>query len=251
MNKAILAPLAAAAAFAVGLMAAPLASSQTSDIVINNADATNTLSMAPAAPLNTLVNDIAPRFVVEYANTMKFYGIAPPSDTLLTLLSQTADRVVLQYANANKFYGLGYPKALFNDQTPPQISDLKATVTQTLSGTNLVTITWLTNEVVTTTLEYGFASGAYTALVTDGLLFRLHEFGIPDVPSGATIYYRIHHIDRSGNGLDSQEYSYTVPLPVPTVTPTPSPTLTPTRTPTPTATPIPPKRYVYLPLVRR
>ncbi len=249
MNKAILAPLAAAATFVVGLVAAPLVSGQSSDIVINNADATNTLTMAPSAPLNTLVNDIAPRFVVEYANTLKVYSIAPPSEALLTLLGQTADRMVLQYANANRFYALGYPKALFNDQTPPQISDLKTTVTKTISSTNLVTVTWLANEVVTTTFEYGFASGAYTGLITDALLFRLHEIGILDVPSGATIYYRIHHVDRSGNVLRSEEYSYTVPQP--TVTPTLTPTVTPTRTSTPTATPIPPKRYVHLPLVRR
>jgi hypothetical protein len=195
--------------------------------------------MAPAAPLNALVADVAPRFVVEYANTMKFYSVAPPADALFTLLGQTADRVVLQYANANRFYALGYPKAMFNDTTPPQISDLKATVTKTISSTNLVTMTWLTNEVVTTTLEYGFAPGSYTTVLTDVLLFRLHEFGILDVPSGATIYYRIHHLDRSGNALDSDEYSFTVPLPAPTATPTP------------TATPIPPKRYVYVPLVRK
>jgi hypothetical protein len=231
MNKAILAPLAAVAAFGVGLVAAPLAQSQISDFVINNADATNTFTMAPAAPLNTLANDITPRFVVEYANTLKVYPIAPPSSTLMSLLGQTADRFVLQYANANRFYALGYPKELFNDQTPPQISDLKATVTKTITGTNLVTVTWLVNEVVTTTFEYGFAPGLYTGIFTDVLLFRLHEFGIWDVPTGATIYYRIHHIDRSGNELRSGEYTYTVPLP--------------------TVTPLPPKRYVYVPLVRR
>ena len=185
--------------------------------------------------------------MVEYANTLKVYSIAPPSQMLLTLLGQTADRVVLQYANANRFYALGYPKELFNDQTPPQISDLKATVTKTITGTNLVTVTWLANEVVTTTFEYGFASGAYTGVFTDVLLFRLHEVGIPDVPLGATVYYRIHHIDRSGNALDSGEFSYTVPrppLPPPKITPTPTP-------PTPIPTTPPPKWYVHLPLVRR
>ena len=244
MNKTILAPLAAAAAFVVGLVTAPLAQSQISDFVIVNADAKTTLTMAPSAPLNTLVNDIAPRFVVEYANTLKVYSIAPPSSTLMSLLGQTADRFVMQYANANRFYGLGYPKALFNDQTPPQISNLNATVPPTPAGIKWVTVAWVTNEVVTTTLEYGFASGVYTFVLTDVLFFKLHEFNILDVPSGATIYYRIHHTDRSGNVLHSEEYRYIVPQAPTPVPPTPIP-------PTPIPTTPPPKWYVHLPLVRR
>ena len=82
MNKAILAPLAVAASLAVGLAAAPLAISQTSDFVITNADATTTLTLASSASLSALVNAIDPRFVVESANTMKSYAVAPPSSTL-------------------------------------------------------------------------------------------------------------------------------------------------------------------------
>lgn len=211
MKHKLYVSLAAATALVVRMLTLPSVSGQAPDIVINHADAITTLSIGPAAPLSTLIENIGPRFVLENANAIRFSPIAPPDETLISLLRLTEHRIVFQYADKNRFYGLTYPKSLFNDQLPPQITDLTGTVTSTLTTTNLVTFTWLSNEVVTTTFEFGYASGVYTTTIGDDLLLRLHTVGVFGAPNESTIFYRIHHIDRSGNLFSSGEYRFSVP----------------------------------------
>jgi hypothetical protein len=74
--------------------------------IISNADATSTLAMAPDQNLIGLINQISPRFVIEYANANRFYSMVPAPPDLLTLLGQISPRFVIEYANANRFYSM-------------------------------------------------------------------------------------------------------------------------------------------------
>jgi hypothetical protein len=201
-------------------------------IIVNNADDTLTLEIGSDQTLIGLVNQVAPRFVIEYANANKFYGLTDvPSDLrilfgkisprfvieyanankfynltvapseLITLLGQVAPRFVLQYANANKFYTFSYPVALIGDTQAPAVSNVTVTVT----GPGSVNITWVTDEYASRLVELGSTSGVYTQTAADNEFKKNHEAVFTGLIDGATYYYLIHNTDRSGNpGVTSE-----------------------------------------------
>ena len=118
--------------------------------------------------MNTLIGEVAPRFVVQYANGIRYYDLPPISGTLTSLMAQVGDRFVIQYANANRFYGFTYPQAMIGDTTAPQAT---APVV-TMLGRGNVKISWTTNEFAQTRFRYGAQSGVYTQTLTDTLYYR-------------------------------------------------------------------------------
>lgn len=233
--------LAAVMLAALMLVARP-ARGEPSQFIISNADAVSYISVAPSSTLNTLIAGVGPRFVVEHANTMRFFSMPPISaelQTLIgqvgdrfvvqyanamrfysmpsipaelqTLIGQVGDRFVLQYANANRFYGLAYPLDLVGDTAPPQVTTAPSV---TGIGQGSVRISWMTNEFATTVFEFGAQSGLYTQTITDTLFNKLHEVTLSGLTAGRTYYYRFHHTDRSGNPFHGAEYNFVVQVPV-------------------------------------
>jgi hypothetical protein len=178
---------------------------QPTDFIISNADAVSYMTTTVSSQLNGLIANVAPRFVVQYANGLRYYSIPPISSTLTSLMAQVADRFVIQYANANRFYGFTYPLQMIGDTTPPQISTSPVLIA---FGNGSVTLQWITNEFATTVLKYGVQLGNYTDTLTDTLYFKLHEFTLTGLTPGARYYYQIAHTDRSGNVFQSVEYNF-------------------------------------------
>jgi len=164
----------------------------------------------PAVPnaLQTLLDQLSARVVVEYANAIYRKDLPALPGEFQTLLGQVSERVVFQYANANRQESLVYPQALFNDTTPPQISDVSAS----LISTDSAVITWTTDEFATSTVLYGTQSGNYTWTVSDPLYAKQHEVVLSGITPGATYYYKVRSTDRSGNTATSSEYSFTAKL---------------------------------------
>lgn len=125
---------------------------------------------------------------------------------LQILLGQVSDRIVIQYAKTDRQESLVYPAGLFNDTTPPQISDVSA------SGTGI--ITWTTDEFATSTVLYGTRSGIYSHMVSDPLYTKQHEITLTGLTSGTTYYYKVRSTDRSGNTATSPEHSFTAQISV-------------------------------------
>ncbi len=151
------------------------------------------LAAPPALP------NVGPRFVVQYANSMRNYGLVAPQTTLVV-----APRIVMQYANSNTAYGLRYPSALIGDHVPPQIT----AVTTTVSAANRVFVSWTTDEFANGVFSYGARSGSYTSTLTDTLYYRDHSVILTSLASGK-YYFAIRSADQSGNTSVSQEYSFT------------------------------------------
>lgn len=216
------------------LPATQTAQGQTTGFVITNADVVAYVSTTISSQLNGLIANVAPRFVVEHANGLRYYAIPsisstlttlmaqvgnrfvvehanglryyalpPISSTLTSLMAQVRDRFVVEHANGLRYYALNYPVAMIGDNTPPQISIAPAPIGY---GSGSVTLQWITTEYVTTVLKYGAQSGNYTYTVTDPLYFNLHEFTLTGLTSGQRYYYRITHADRTGNVFQSAEY---------------------------------------------
>ena len=90
----------------VGLALAWPVRGQSGDIIVNNADATTTLTVTGSSDLNTLITDVGPRSVLQHANSIWYYGISPIPSDLQTLLGQVGHRSVIQYANSVQYYGV-------------------------------------------------------------------------------------------------------------------------------------------------
>jgi hypothetical protein len=179
---------------------------QTEVIAVNGADATSNLSLAASSSLNTLIDTVEPRFVMQYANANRYYTLVPIPYILQTLLGQVGDRFIIQYANSNRLYTLTYPTNLIGDTTPPQMSGLAVNS----MGGGIVTISWVTDEPATAALRYGTQSGTYTQMFNDDLYYKLHGFTLSGLTAGTSYYYRIGNTDRSGNSTESQELSFKV-----------------------------------------
>jgi len=193
-----------------GLVLALPVRGQSCGIIVNNADATQCITVTGSSALNTLIANIGPRFVVEYANGIQYISVGPISSDLQTLLGQVNTRIVIQYANANRTHTFAYPVGLVGDTTPPQIN----TVAVEPLGSGSVKISWFTDEFATSTLKYGTQSGAYTQTITDPLYYKLHELSLTGLTPGTTYYYRVRSTDRSGNMAESQERSFTATISV-------------------------------------
>jgi hypothetical protein len=213
-------PLMLAITLGVILVAAVLmpvnpARSEPDQFIISNADEVVYLSTSPSPELNSLIAGVGPRFVVEYANSIKYYGMTPISTELQNLLEQVVDRFVIQYANANRYYNLTYPLDLVGDNVPPQISNIS------VKGNGLVQ--WNTDEYTTCEVRYGTLPGIYPYIISDPLFYKLHQIMLTNLIPGTTYYYKVSCTDRSGNTTESIEQSFIASLTI----------------------------YIYIPLVRR
>jgi hypothetical protein len=172
-------------------------------IVFQYANANRLIQIVPApAELKTLLGQTADRIVFQYANANRLIQIIPAPAELKTIIGQTADRIIFQYANANRLVPVSYPAGLINDITLPTISDLAATP----FGAGLVKVTWNSNELTKSVVNYGFNAGSYTQQVEDDYFRISHEALLSGIGAGVTVYYQIISTDRSGNTHQSQEY---------------------------------------------
>ena len=159
--------------------------------------------------LRTLLGQVAPRFVIQYANWNRFANLGPLPDELLILIGQVAPRFVIQYANWNRFAPLTYPAGLINDTALPVI----LSTTAEPAGGGQILLQWTTDELTTAFVEYGIQSGNYTGRVDDPNFLTQHEvLFTPELAKGLLVYYRITCTDRSGNVTVSPEYSIEVPV---------------------------------------
>ena len=100
-----------------------------------------------------------------------------------------------------------YPIELFDDTTPPIITN----VTATNITNNSAAITWNTDEVADSLVNYGKASGSYTESEERPLFVVNHTIELTGLSSGTTYYYVVTSTDRSGNRNESSEYYFTTP----------------------------------------
>jgi hypothetical protein len=208
---------------------------QGSGFTIENADATNSLAMTGSSQLGALLDQVAPRFaiefananevysltavpdalsnllstiqprfVVEFANANRFYTLTPMPAQLDTLLGQIAPRFVLEFANANREIALGFPVDLIDDTTPPQGSNIEATSV----GDTSATISWTTDEYADSTVKCGTQSGNYTITVSDPLYVKVHAVDLSELEPETTYYCQVSSTDQSGNTYQSQEFSF-------------------------------------------
>jgi len=167
------------------------------EFVVEGADAMNDLSMTASSPLINLVNDLSPRFVIEFANQVHFRSVNAVPAVLQTQINSVEERPEIEFANALTYRPISYPAALINDTTPPSVIQISKTTA------NLYIVS---NEYTTMVFQYGTTSGNYPFQLIDNLFAIQHWIPLSSLPAGQTVYYRVYLTDRSGNQSISGEY---------------------------------------------
>lgn len=182
------------------------ANGQSTGFIITNADAVVYIDPAGSPTLETLITSVTPRFVVQYADVMKFVSVIPIPDALRNLFEQIQDRFVFQYADANRSYPLNYPVNIVGDNDPPVILNL------TVNGSGLVS--WNTDEYSDGELVWGDQSGIYTSAISNTLYSMSHHLQMSGLVPAQVYYFRVASTDRSGNNVQSGEYTFVIDAPV-------------------------------------
>ncbi len=209
---------------------------QTGGFIIQDADETNTLSCTPSSPLDALLNQIAPRFIMRsaderadyvftpvpnpletlmsgllprftmrYADTNLFLTLSPAPNTLITRLGEIGPRFVMRAADISRTIPLAYPVDLIGDTQPPQGTNLDTSQ----ASDDVTTISWMTDEYADSLVRYGTASSVYTSVVSDTLYVTNHSLTLQGLVPGTKYYVQVSSTDLSGNTWQSDEFSFT------------------------------------------
>jgi hypothetical protein len=173
---------------------------QSGGFIISGADAVVYIDSTSSPTLESLFPSVAPRFIVKYADSMKFINLVPIPIALQNLFGQIKDRFVIKYADANRYLQLGYPIGLVGDTDPPAI--------QNLALSKVWTVTWDTDELATGELFWGGHSSAYTQTISDTQYAASHQLQMIGLTPGATYYFIVKSADRSHNTAQSSEITF-------------------------------------------
>jgi len=185
----------------VGLVFALPATSRTTGIIVTDANSVLEIPVSVSSGLLNAVANISPRFVVQYANTIKYYRVAIIPSQLQELLALIPSRITIQSANSNRTFSLNYPITLVGDTAPPQISNV--------SATGQGKIQWTTDEFSTSMVRYGTQPTIYSHSISNTLYTDLHIITLNNLTPGTFYYYKIYSTDRSDNTVESLEYRFT------------------------------------------
>jgi hypothetical protein len=100
------------------------------------------------------------------------------------------------------------------DQTPPVISNVAAGNLTTTSAT----ITWNTNELSNSQVEYGLTTNYGSATPVDPQLLASHSLLLSGLQANTTYHYRVKSKDAAGNLATSGDFSFTTLSPAPPLT---------------------------------
>jgi hypothetical protein len=181
------------------------ASNASTGFIISGADAVQFVDTAGSPELEDLIQQVAVRFVVQFANQLKFYDVSPAPGELLDLIAQVKPRFVIQFANASQFYSFAFPVDIIGDTYPPIISNLTAS--------NSGSVGWQTDEYAIGEVHYGLQSGNYTEVLSNGLYQLNHNYQLTNLIGDQTYYLKAKSTDRSGNVTWSSERSFTYQTP--------------------------------------
>jgi phosphodiesterase/alkaline phosphatase D-like protein len=95
------------------------------------------------------------------------------------------------------------------DATPPQISDVRSTAVVA----NAATITWLTNELADSQVEYGTTTGYGSITTLDPTMRTSHSVDLLGLTPLTTYHYRVRSRDSSGNLSTSADQMFVTETP--------------------------------------
>ena len=113
--------------------------------------------------------------------------------------------IFIHLEEAKAYEALIFPKGLINDTLPPLITN----VTVTNITNNSATITWTTDEIANSVVNYGLESVIYREIESDSLFVINHTIAVTQLSPGTNYYFVVNSTDRSGNSAESLESRFT------------------------------------------
>ncbi len=110
--------------------------------------------------------------------------------------------IVHEFAGYQK--DLAYPKALFNDTAPPEITGVE--VDNIISSE--ARINWTTDEFAASLVKYGSTQGGYEITKRDPLFTENHSILLDGLMPGTKYYFAVNSTDRSGNSAESEALEF-------------------------------------------
>ncbi len=129
-------------------------------------------------------------------------GLSVNTRYYFKVLSKDASSVEAFDDNAGKYYQF----ATTQDTTPPQISNVSASLTKSDSAV----ITWLTNEPSDSEV-INISGGSFTNPNKDSTLTTKHSIVLTGLQPQTTYTYAVRSTDKAGNTATSSQYSFTTP----------------------------------------
>jgi len=80
---------------------------------------------------------------------------------------------------------------------------------ETIVDTSSATISWDTNELATSEVEYGLSTGYENGSINDTTLVTSHEITLPDLTPGTNYHYQITSEDEVGNPANTSDLNFT------------------------------------------
>ncbi|MBK9313236.1 MAG: hypothetical protein IPM55_03140 [Acidobacteria bacterium] len=158
--------------------------------------------------------------VVEYGTTSAFGTIISDSSFVtghsLNLTGLPADTIIFFRVKSTDGSGITATSAgstfqtlPLPDSTPPVITGIGASGITSYGAT----ITWSTDELSTSVVEYGTTS-AFGTIISDSSLVTGHSLNLTGLPADTVIFFRVKSTDGSGNTAISAGSTFqTLPLP--------------------------------------
>ena len=112
--------------------------------------------------------------------------------------------IFIHLEDAKAYEALAFPEGLILDTTSPVITN----VTVTNITNNSATITWTTDEIADSVVNYGDESVIYTGIESDPLFVINRSIALTPLSQGTNYYFVVNSTDRSGNSVESSEYSF-------------------------------------------
>lgn len=113
--------------------------------------------------------------------------------------------IFIHLEEAKAYEALAFPKELIPDTTSPIITN----VTVTDITNNSATITWTTDEIANSVVNYGLDSEIYTEIESDSLFVINHTIALTPLSQETNYYFVVNSTDRSGNSAESSESRFT------------------------------------------
>jgi phosphodiesterase/alkaline phosphatase D-like protein len=141
-----------------------------------------------------------------YAADSQFFASAGVDSPPLHALANGVNgpNGVFQYGATSAFPAKGYNSTnywvdvVFNENAPPVISAINAGVTPSSA-----TITWTTNVLTNSRVDYGTDPNSLTLNVTNPSMVTSHSLTLPGLLTGTTYYFRVTSVDALGNTATS------------------------------------------------
>ncbi len=188
------------------LSAEPLACNS-AGFVITGADANWCESTTGLSSVfSSLLDLVTARVSTDYARAHYQAPLTAVPAPLNSSLALVASRIGLDYARASQRVPLTFPASVVNDTAVPQ---LLGDITITPAGETASQLTWTTNEVANSRVQFGAQPSSYTGEVFDSLYVTQHSLTLTGLQEGVTYYYKLSNTDPSGNTFSSQEFNFT------------------------------------------